>query len=332
MDLSVIIVTYNSEETIGACLHSVLSAAADLQLEVCVIDNNSTDDTVVVIREQFPSVAIVSNAINLGFAAGCNIGVRATTGKYVLLLNPDTVVEVGTISGMVSFLQNNSRAGIVGCQNLDGEGRPILSCRPRMTVFTIACSVMQLRKVFPFCMPAKYRLSTFATDQPPMQVGWVAGSALMLKREMIRRVGLMDEEFFLFCEEADLSLRAYEAGWQTWFLPRLKVSHLGSRSTKSMPFVTLCSYYLSYMYFVAKHFGRWHSGVLRVVLLTDLVARLTVRTTQIGNVWARLRCEHYRAIVRMVRRYKPNQHARHLLSEALKGNSAWIDATRWVPK
>lgn len=322
MDLSVVIVTYKSRSTIEECLRSLLANLGDLEAEIWLVDNNSNDDTPQLVEQVFPAVHLLKNPVNSGFAGGCNLAIKRCSGRHILLLNPDTLTQPGTLQALVGFLDENRQAGIAGCVHYTETGVFALSCYPDLTLATIFWSHLQLNKVFPNMVQGVFRKKAQNPQQPPFQVSWVAGSCFMFKQALVQAVGLLDDNIFLFAEEPDYCLRASREGWQTWFLPGDSVVHYEGKSTRQVPFIRLSNYYLSKLYFFSKHYSLLKLLLLKSLFSVDLVCRSLIRGIQAfsGNIRASQSRNFYGLILRAVWSYKSGEAPIKLLRE-LKSNS-----------
>ena len=306
MDLSVVIVTYKSRATIQECLESLFANLGGLAAEVWLVDNNSGDDVPELVEQDFPAVRLLRNPANSGFAGGCNLALPRCQGRYILLLNPDTITQPGALPALVAFLDRHPQAGIAGCAHYTETGQFALSCYPDLTLATIFWSHFGLNKIFPNAVQGIFRKQAQATHHPPFEVSWVTGSCFMFRRSLFSEVGLLDERIFLFTEEPDYCLRARQKSWQTWFLPGARVVHYEGKSTRQVPFIRLSNYYLSKLYFFAKHYPAWQLLLLRVLFSLDLFDRSVVRGLQtlFGNRSARQILKFYGRIFRLVWTYK----------------------------
>jgi GT2 family glycosyltransferase len=306
MDLSVVIVTYKSRATIRECLESLFANLGDLEAEVWLVDNNSGDDVPEMVAQEFPQVRLIRNPANSGFAGGCNLAILQGEGRYILLLNPDTISQPEAIPAMVSFLETHPQAGIAGCAHYTETGAFALSCYPPLSLATIFWSHFGLNKIFPKAVQGIYREKAQNPENPPFQVSWVTGSCFMFRQSLVGEIGLLDERVFLFTEEPDYCLMASYNGWQTWFLPGAKVVHYEGKSTRQVPYIRLSNYYLSKLYFFAKHYPAWQLWLLRILFSVDLLARSLVRGVQslLGNRAARQTLRFYGRILRLVWTYK----------------------------
>ncbi len=213
IDLSIIIVNYNVKEFLLNLLESIQQAAKNISTEIIVVDNNSNDDSITTINEKFPSVITIQNNSNVGFGAANNQGLEISKGKYILLINPDTLVKENTFEQMIKFLEENLQVGIAGCKVLNPDGSLQLACRrsfPKPWVsFT---KVTGLSKLFPKSkLFAKYNL-TYLDENETYEVDAISGSFMMFNRNTFEKVGGFDTDFFMYGEDLDLCYRVQKAG------------------------------------------------------------------------------------------------------------------------
>ena len=246
MKLSVVIVSYNVRLFLTACLDSVSQALGGIEGEVFVVDNNSTDDSVDVVRRDYPWVHLINNKENLGFSKANNIALRRAVGEYVLLLNPDTEVAVETLRGAVCFMDETPEAGAVGVRmhNADGTLAPE-SRRAIPTPWIAALKMLGLTK--------KYYMSHLSWHEPG-RIEVVSGAFMMLRRKAIDEVGLLDEDFFMYGEDIDLSYRLIKGGWQNWYVP-YDIVHYKGQSTEKSDFRYVHVFYQAMLIFFRKHYS-----------------------------------------------------------------------------
>jgi GT2 family glycosyltransferase len=229
-DLAVVVVNYNAGEHLLACLTSVLATAGDATLEVVVVDNASRDGSAGRAAERFPEVRVIETGTNRGFAAGVNVGLRATTAPFVFVLNPDAEVTVGTLGALVKLAGERPGAGLLGpvIRNADGTLYPSGRTFPSVT------QAVGHAFLGPFD-PDNHWTRTYTMSgwdrTTERVVDWVSGSAMLLRRAALDGIGLLDEGFFLYGEELDLCTRLRDAGWQVVFTPEVEVTHEGGVST-----------------------------------------------------------------------------------------------------
>jgi GT2 family glycosyltransferase len=223
-DLAVIIVAYNSARWLDPCLRSLYERAGSAQLDVVVVDNGSSDGSAGVVEERFPDARVI-RAPNRGFAAGNNVGILATRAPFVLFVNADTQVVGGTLGALLDVMRARPDVGLAGCRQLtpDGEIYPTIRRFPTPTrLFFEALGSEQLP--FRASWLGERELDLRAYDRE-VACDWTSGSFMLARREAILAAGLMDERFFIYCEEPDLCLRIKQAGWNVRHLPQLTIVH-----------------------------------------------------------------------------------------------------------
>jgi len=282
VDLSIIIVNYNVKYYLRECLQSVYCATERVSFEIIIVDNNSTDGSVDMVKNEFPEVKLIENCQNLGFAKATNQVLREHEGKYALLLNPDTVVLPNALDKMVEFMEANPQAGALGCKLLYPDGSLQRSCRSFPTLTTTFFENTGLEKFFPKNkLVAKYKMGYWdyndlrEVDQP-------MGSALMIRREVIRQVGLLDERFYMFFEEVDWCFRAKKRGWKIYFIPRAEIIHYGGQSARSTMSEMMIQGYKSKHKFFRKHYGILSEWIVKQMDLWGLIFKILYRTAIIS--------------------------------------------------
>ena len=246
MKLSVVIVSYNVRELLTACIDSVVKAAEGIDTEVFVVDNKSVDDTIEVINRDYPWVHLINNKENLGFSKANNIAIRQAEGEYVLLLNPDTVVAEGTLRGAIEFMDQHPEAGGAGVRMHNADGT--LAPESRRAVPT---PMVAARKMLGFTK--RYYMSYLSWDEPG-QIEVISGAFMLLRRKAIDQVGMLDEDFFMYGEDIDLSYRLLKGGWQNWYLP-LDIIHYKGQSTQKSDFRYVHVFYQAMLIFFRKHYS-----------------------------------------------------------------------------
>ena len=246
MKLSVVIVSYNVRELLTACIDSVVKAAEGIDTEVFVVDNKSVDDTIEVISRDYPWVHLINNKENLGFSKANNIAIRQAEGEYVLLLNPDTVVAEGTLRGAIEFMDQHPEVGGAGVRMHNADGT--LAPESRRAVPT---PMVAARKMLGFTK--RYYMSYLSWDEPG-QIEVISGAFMLLRRKAIDQVGMLDEDFFMYGEDIDLSYRLLKGGWQNWYLP-LDIIHYKGQSTQKSDFRYVHVFYQAMLIFFRKHYS-----------------------------------------------------------------------------
>ena len=283
MDLSIIIVNYNVREFLDNALVSILKAASGLEHEIFVVDNASDDGSVELVRSKFPSVKLIVNDRNLGFARANNIALRQATGRCLLLINPDTIVQENTFQVLVDFFSKNPDVGMAGCKILNPDGTLQVACRRSfptpMTAFT---KIIGLSSLFPNSrMFSRYNL-TYLNPEETYEVDAISGSFMMVRREVYETVGGFDEQFFMYGEDLDWCYRIQKAGWKVFYVHSTQIIHYKGESTKRSDLDEIRIFYQAMHLFVKKHLS--NSLFSHILLRGGIVIR-----TLIAFLWKAIR-------------------------------------------
>jgi GT2 family glycosyltransferase len=278
--VSVVIVNYKSYEELDACLES-LSHAGPPGLEVIVVDHSSSAQDLARIQAHHPLVRLCPIEGNPGFSAGVNTGARLAAGRHILILNPDARVERGAVEAMVDYLDSHPRTAVVGARVKNPDGTVQRSARRFPTMLTgLAGRSSLFTKMWPDNPLSRRDLLIDAPTTAPSDVDWVAGSCMAVRTEAFAQVGGMDEQFFLYWEDADLCKRLREANWSTVYLPSADVVHDVGRSRRHARALAARAFHRSaYLYFAKHRAGRFRAISLPVagaLLWSRMVAKLTV--------------------------------------------------------
>lgn len=277
MDLSIAIVNWNSGYLLGKCLDSIYRTVKNLDFEVFVMDNASSDFSLKCLK-RFPDVKLVRNKRNLGFAKANNQAIRISKGEYVLLLNPDTIILEDSLENVVSYMGKNLDVGVLGCKllNLDKTIQP--SCHAFLSLAHVFFEVSQFDRLFPktkffvkFFKPLS-RLKLFMNYSVPnktAEVDSVMGSCYMIRKKALEKTGLLDEGFFLYHEEMELSYRMWQQGYKVIFYPYASIIHWNKDSTKKVPDLVYYERCRSILHFFKKH-KHMQLNVLRLVMFFSL--------------------------------------------------------------
>lgn len=286
MTISVIIVSYNVKEFLQQCVLALKNALDGLDHEIIIVDNNSVDGSTEIIRYKYPEIILIENDTNRGFAKACNQGLKYAKGEYLLLLNPDTMIQEDTIATMLAFFEEYPRAGAAGCKILNADGTMQSACRRSFPTPMVALpKLLGLSRLFPKSkLFGKYNLTYLDPDQVA-EVDAISGSFVMLRREVYLKVGGLDETFFMYGEDLDYFYRVKEAGWKIYYVPDTKIIHYKGESTKLASFDNFIAFYKAMDIFVKKHFSRGYSFFLDIMLsfgiflrgIISLVGRLVRR-------------------------------------------------------
>jgi len=274
MKLSIVILCWNDSKIIPDCLRSVYAGTHSTQLEIIISDNGSTDGSVEFVRENFPDVRVIENGANLRFSKGNNVGIRACTGEYILILNPDTLIHEGSLDRWVAFADSHPEAGAFGCRVLNRDGSDQGCAQPLPTLGGLLMGALYLRSLsrisdfFPSDTYAKWKGHTVRT------IGWQAGCGVMFRGDLLKQLGGFDERFFYYYEDVDLCHRVWKAGFPIIYTPDVTITHLGGQSTtaRSPGSFELDKYRNRYRYFY-KYYGRRGVRRCRLITLLWLAAR-----------------------------------------------------------
>ena len=246
MKLSVVIVSYNVRRFVEQCLDSVHKASEGIETEVFVVDNASQDDTVEAIGKEYPWVRLIANDDNLGFARANNIAIRQSVGEYVLLLNPDTIVAEQTLRQAVDFMDANPKAGGVGVCMHNADGTLAPESRRAIPTPWVSCLKM-------LGFTRRYYMSHLSWDEPG-RIEVISGAFCLLRRKALDQIGLLDEDFFMYGEDIDLSFRLLKGGWENWYVP-CDIVHFKGESTQKSTFRYVHVFYQAMLIFFRKHYS-----------------------------------------------------------------------------
>lgn len=246
MKLSIVIVSYNVRGCLENCLQSVSRALEDIEGEVFVVDNHSDDDSVETVRTQYPWVRLIENQENMGFSRANNIAIREARGEYVLLLNPDTIVEEATLREVLRFMDEHLKAGGAGVMMHNADGSLAPESRRALPTPWVSCLKM-------LGFTKRYYMSHLPWDQPG-RIEVISGAFCFLRKKALDEVGLLDEDFFMYGEDIDLSYRLLKGGWENWYLP-YPITHFKGKSTQKSDYRYVHIFYKAMLIFFRKHYS-----------------------------------------------------------------------------
>jgi GT2 family glycosyltransferase len=267
MELSVIIVNYNVKHFLEQCLHSVQKAAETIPSEFFVVDNNSVDGSAQLIREKFPHIHFIENKENVGFSRANNQAIRMAKGKYILLLNPDTVVEENTFQRIIHFMNEHPDAGGLGVKMIDGKGNFLPeSKRGLPTPWVAFYKMFGISRLFPKSKKfGKYHLS-YLDENKIHEVEVLAGAFMLLRKSVLDKIGLLDETFFMYGEDIDLSYRILKDGHKNYYFPETTIIHYKGESTKKGSLNYVKVFYNAMIIFARKHFSSGRAGLFSLLI------------------------------------------------------------------
>jgi GT2 family glycosyltransferase len=274
MVISIIIVNYNTEKLLKGCLESVYASANGTPLDIWVVDNSSRDNSVSMVKSQFPTVQVLENPSNVGFSKANNMVISRSRSEYILLLNPDTLVIGDAIERMLRFMNKHPEVGIAGCKVLNRDGTLQLACRrsiptPKAAFFRLT----GLSLLFPKSkVIAQYNM-TYKSPDETHEVDAVSGAFLMIRRKVVEQIGLLDERFFMYGEELDWCLRAKRAGWAVMYHPDARIVHYKGESTKYNSRKATIEFYRAMYLFHKKHFAANHSIAVNSIIYAGILLK-----------------------------------------------------------
>lgn len=262
MKLSVIIVNYNVEYFLEQCLNSCSLAMKGIDGEIFVVDNCSVDGSVQMVKDKFPHVKLMANEENLGFSKANNQAIHQSKGEYVLLLNPDTVVEEDTFQQVVNFMDEHSDVGGLGVKMVDGKGKFLPESKRGLPTPAVAFyKIFGLSKLFPKSKRfGKYHLG-FLNDDEVHEIDVLSGAFMLMRKKALDEVGVLDEAFFMYGEDIDLSYRIQKGGWKNIYFPKTRIIHYKGESTKKSSVNYVFVFYRAMVIFAQKHFSQKHARV-----------------------------------------------------------------------
>jgi GT2 family glycosyltransferase len=286
MKLSIIVVNYNVRFFLEQCLQSVFLATKNIDAEVFVVDNNSVDGSVAMVREKFPQAILIENEQNLGFSTANNIAIKKALGEYILLLNPDTVVEEDTFSKVLAYMDSHPDAGALGVKMIDGKGNFLPeSKRGLPTPWVAFYKIFGLSKIFPQSKKfGKYHLS-YLDKESTHTIDVLCGAFMLMRKTVLDKTGLLDETFFMYGEDIDLSYRIQKVGYKNIYYPETTIIHYKGESTRKSSLNYVYLFYKAMQIFAKKHLSgggaKWLSVFIHMAIYlrasVSMVKRIALR-------------------------------------------------------
>lgn len=277
MKLSVVIVNYNVKYFLEHCLYSVQNAIKNIDAEVFIVDNNSVDESVQMLKKKFPCFNLIENKNNVGFAKANNQAMRLAKGEYILLLNPDTVVEEDTFSKCIDFMDTHPDCGGLGIKMIDGHGKILKeSKRGFPTPWASFCKMSGLTSLFPHSKRfAQYYMGHLSYEETHV-VDILAGAYMMMRKECLDKIGLLDEDFFMYGEDIDLSYRITLGGYRNYYFPEAKIIHYKGESTKKASLNYVYTFYNAMAIFARKHLDGKQTKLYSLIIKLAIWLRATL--------------------------------------------------------
>ncbi len=274
LDLSIIVVNWNGKDLLAKCLQCVESTVKKVSYETYVVDNASTDGSQEMVRRDFPTVKLIANTANVGFATANNQAMKVAEGRYILLLNSDAFVNENTLDTMVEFMDAHPDAGMSSCKLLYGDGSLQRSCATFPTLVTELFIALGLDKLFPNSQLFGKYLMTDWDYNDTRTVDVIMGAFMMVRGDLIPKIGMMDEAFFMYSEEVDWCFRFKMAGSKVYFCPDVTCVHLWGGSSKAVKVESLLRLYQARVQFFRKHYGRLSAFCYKIILSFNALVRV----------------------------------------------------------
>lgn len=276
-DLSVVIVNYNVVFFLEQCLNSVFAASKNLNVQIFVIDNNSVDGSINMLKEKFSSVVLIENKENVGFSKANNQAIKRADSPYVLLLNPDTVIEEDTFDKCIDFMNSNADCGGLGLRMLDGKGNFLPESKRGFPSPSVAFyKIFGLSYLFPKSQKfGRYHLG-FLSEFEVNEVDVLSGAFMLLRKVTLEKVGLLDEQFFMYGEDIDLSYRIKLGGYKNYYFPETKIIHYKGESTKKSSVNYVFVFYKAMILFAKKHFSNKNANLFSFAINLAIYMRASL--------------------------------------------------------
>ena len=281
-DVSFSITNYNTKDLLGSCIDSVIKGVKGHSYEIIVVDDSSSDGSAAMIREKYPQIKVIENEINKGYVRSNNIGIKSSRGRYIMSLNSDTVVLAGSIDKIIQFMDKNPDAGAAGPKLLNSDGSIQLQARrgfptPLNSFFYFS----GLSRLFPKNRLMGGYLLTYLDDQAIAEVDSLCGAAMIVKRDIIDKVGLMDESYFMYGDDIDWCYRIKKAGWKVYYFPEAEIIHYGGRGgSRRQSYRNIFEFHRAMAVFYRKHYAKKHLFLVNWTVYAGIWLKCAVELTK----------------------------------------------------
>lgn len=274
IDLSIVISNFNNKELLRQTLLSVYEHIGEISFEIIVVDDCSTDGSLEMLNSNFPAVKTIKNIKNLGYSKSYNMGTKASRGRYILHLNSDVVFKNSSLEDMVAFMDKNREIGIGGCKILKLEGGLDLPCRRSSpTLLNIFYQTIGLTKIFPKSKHFGNYYLTYLDENKTTEVDCLMGAFMMIRREVIKKIGLLDEMFFIYGEDIDFCFRAKKTGWKIVYYPKVVIKHHHGGTTGQFRWKNLWRFHLAMFQYYNKHFAKKKHFLVNIIVSLGIILR-----------------------------------------------------------
>ncbi|MBM7609076.1 GT2 family glycosyltransferase [Lysinibacillus composti] len=280
MDLSIVIVNYNTKKLTLECIDSIYKATMNEAFEIFMVDNNSSDDSVQAIKETFPEVKVIANKENVGFSRANNQAIKVSKGRYVLLLNSDTIVKETTLSTIIAFMDDHQDIGATGCKVVLPDGTLDKACHrgfptPEASFYYMAGLAEKY--------PNNHKYNSYHKSYLDMneihEIDCLVGAFMMVRRETIVEVGMLDETYFMYGEDIDWCYRIKEAGWKVYYYPKVSIVHYKGASSRRKPFKIVYEFHRAMFIFHKNHFAPKYNVFINALVYLGISLKLSAAVT-----------------------------------------------------
>ncbi len=273
-DVSLIIVNWNTKDLLLACINSLIETSRNCNIEIIVVDNGSTDGSAEAVRDRFPDIQLILNRENLGFAKANNIGIRQSNGRYVCLVNSDIKALDECVLRMHDYMNSHPGIGALGPKTVGGDLKLRLNCRDFPTLWKIFCEALMLNRIYPKLKFFRGRLITDIDHDAAQSVDVLSGCFLMIRREVIEQIGMLDDRFYIYGEDRDWCKRIHSAGWDVVFYPGALAIHYGGGSSSAAPVKFLIEMLKSDFIYWEKHHPKPKLIFFGIIILMGYIVRI----------------------------------------------------------
>lgn len=281
MDLSIIIVSYNTKELLKQTVDSVLNTSVGIEYEIIVVDNASSDGSVGMLNDNYKGITVIENSDNVGFSKANNIGIKKSTGRYVLLLNSDTVVKENCFRDCLKYMEEHKDVGALGPRISLLDGRLDRACKrgfptPEASLYYF----LKLDKKYPQSEKYGRYNMTYLSEHETNEVDCLVGAFMMVRKEVIDKIGLLDEEFFMYGEDIDWCYRIKEAGYKNIYYPVAEIIHYKGASSKKRKYMTIYEFHRAMILFYKKHYIQKYNLLVTIGVYSGVGLKLVLALTR----------------------------------------------------
>ncbi|MFY0518412.1 glycosyltransferase family 2 protein [Lysinibacillus sp. UGB7] len=277
MDLSIVIVNFNTKKLTLDCIRSIYDSNMEHEFEIIVVDNHSFDESVDAIKSKYPKIKVIENKENIGFSKANNQAILESIGRYVLLLNSDTIVMQNTLTYIINFMDDHKEAGGSGCKVLLPNGTLDKAChRGFPTPEASLYYMLGLAKRFPYNRKFNSYHKSYLNMDETHEIDCLVGAFMMVRRETIEEIGLLDENFFMYGEDIDWCYRIKEANWKIYYNPTVSIVHYKGASSRKKPFKIVYEFHRAMYLFHKKHYSKKYIGLVNVLVYLGISLKLSL--------------------------------------------------------